>query len=229
MDQLALPGGVAEQASVPPVTRAQFARILGVDEAYVRRLAKQGRLALTDDAERPLVHVDPSLARLAATMDLSKRGVRERWAAYRAERGWLSERPDPMAQAAPAANMPPTPPPSSPACATSPEPSEYHRAQTDLARTMAALRFLELRQKSGEVAETAPMVRAVATISATFVGALDGLPDRLAQQLAAEADPAACHALLTAAVERIRIELQRALDELARKAGAPAPAPAPAS
>jgi hypothetical protein len=213
MDQPQDAGGSAAPAAADQaVTCTEFSRIYGCDEAYIRRLRDRGRLAL-DDQRRVLV--DASLRKIAETRDLAKTGVVERWNAHRAARGLppavdlpSSAPPPPAASAAPSALVPVAPP----------APSAFHQAQTALAATSAAIRGLELRKMSGDLAEWAPMARAMADVVTASRDAVLGLPDRLEGVLN----------LTPTQVEQLRAECERVCDTLhrtlldaARKTGAP--------
>jgi pyruvate/2-oxoglutarate dehydrogenase complex dihydrolipoamide acyltransferase (E2) component len=204
-------GNAAPAAADQAVSCTEFSRIYGCDEAYIRRLRDRGRLVL-DDQRRVLV--DASLRKIAETRDLAKVGVVERWNAHRAARGLPPavelQGSAPMQQAAPAATSA-TP-------AASPAPSAFHQAQTALAATNAAIRGVELRKMSGELAEWQPMARAMADVVTASRDAVLGLPDRLEGVLN----------LTPAQVEQLRAECERVCDTMhrtlldaARKAGAP--------
>ena len=212
MDQPQVAGGNAAPAAADQaVSCTEFSRIYGCDEAYIRRLRDRGRLVL-DDQRRVLV--DASLRKIAEGRDLAKSGVVERWNAHRAVRG-LPPAIDlagstPTQQAAPAATS---------ASAQAPaQPSAFHQAQTALAATNAAIRGVELRKMSGELAEWQPMARAMADVVTASRDAVLGLPDRLEGVL--NLAPAQVE-VLRAECERLCETMHRTLLDAARKAGAP--------
>lgn len=78
-----------------------------------------------------------------------------------------------------------------------------------LAHHNANIAAMEERRRAGELCDTTGVVIVMARIGSNFRTALERVADKLADRLAAEADPHACHQVINA-------ELQQALDQLAK-------------
>ena len=223
------------------VSKSDFARIYGCDPSYVTKLVKTGKAVTSTDGKRILV--EPTLRLIEATRDLSKQGVRERWAAYRA--GARLDQPDaaaavtrvdgaaqeaasdpsaPLAaaiaaSAAGAASPPPVQASAPPSEASAPNArrSDFQLAQADLTRAQAELKKLELRQLAGELVESVAVLKAIADFGIALRDAMLGRPDRLAMQLAAETDARRVHALLLADDERTVATFAASVDALRRR------------
>lgn len=74
---------------------------------------------------------------------------------------------------------------------------------------------LKAKQAAAELVEVARVNQAVVTLAAMTRSALERIPDRLADSLAAESNPTACSALLTVAIDAVLSDLAR--DALALK------------
>lgn len=71
------------------------------------------------------------------------------------------------------------------------------------------------RQKAGELVELLAVEKACADITAQTRNALERIPDKLADRLAAESDPFACRELLLAEIEQTLTDLSAALNAMA--------------
>ena len=78
-----------------------------------------------------------------------------------------------------------------------------------LAHHNANIAAMEERRRAGELCDTAGVVIVMARIGSNFRTALERVADKLADRVAAEADPHACHQVINA-------ELQQTLDQLAK-------------
>ena len=78
-----------------------------------------------------------------------------------------------------------------------------------LAHHNANLAAMEERRRSGELCETSAVVMTMTTIGSNFRTALERVADKLADRVAAEADPHACHQIISA-------EIGQALQQLAK-------------
>lgn len=74
---------------------------------------------------------------------------------------------------------------------------------------------MDERKRAGELCETAMVVKYLTDVAANFRTSLERISDKLADRLAAETDPHACHTLLTA-------EINQALAQLAADCAASA-------
>jgi len=200
------------------VSKSAFAKIYGCAQSYVTKLKDLNRLVLSEDGKR--VNVEASLRLIEATGDPSKLGVRERWEAYR---NGLSLDDIPAA----ALNLP------APSAALASDASTgkrsagegsssaYHQARTEKEQIDAQLKKIELLKLQGQIAEVAPILRAVHDTHAAAKAALLQLPDRLTQLIAPETDPLKVHELLTRECERVCEVMQREIQRLRTAAEVP--------
>lgn len=191
------------------VTKTEYARMRGVSDRYVRKLARKGRLALTDDGR---VKVADSDALVAATRDPSRGGKRAAGALGEPGRApsaaWQVE-------AAPAAA--PAPAPASAAAAGQSATDGTSGDLVHAASYAEAQRLHKLEQirrmrlvnarDAGALVLADEVKRIAASRARQAQSALMGIPDRLCLSLAAEADPDRCHALLLAEIRNVCAEL----------------------
>lgn len=192
------------------VSKSAFAKIYGCAQSYVTKLKDLNRLVLSEDGKQ--VNVEASLRLIEATGDPSKLGVRERWEAYR--NGQRLEDVPVTSVAEPAAPAAEKRSKGGGDGAT----SAYHQARTEKEQIDAQLKLIELRKLQGQIAEIAPIVRAVHDTHAAARSALLQMPDRLAQMLAPETDPAKVHELLRLECERVCEVMARELQRLREQA-----------
>lgn len=192
------------------ISKSAFAKVYGCAQSYVTKLKDLNRLVLSEDGK--LVNVEASLRLIEATGDPSKLGVRERWEAYRNGQSLES-----LPAATPSEPAPPAG--DKKAKAADSAPSAYHQARTDKEQIEAQLKLIELRKLQGQIAEIAPIVRAVHDTHVAARSALLQMPDRLAQMLAPETDPAKVHELLRMECERVCEVMAREIQRLREQAG----------
>jgi hypothetical protein len=84
---------------------------------------------------------------------------------------------------------------------------DYHAARTLREYSEAQRAALKFRQEIGEMVDAASVTRAVTTWAATIRSALERIPDKLADRVAAEVDSVACHALMTAEIDLVLADL----------------------
>lgn len=166
-------------------TKSQFARILGVRPSYVTKLAKAGRLVMTEDGRR--VDVDASMDRIRATRDPGRRGVADRLPGQAAEPTPSAAEiaGDEAAEAAPA----------------SPSDVSYAAARAMREHYQAQKARLDYELMLGRLCETDAVRAAGMDIGIRMRQALERLPDRLAPELAPCTDPARVRALLVEHIE----------------------------
>lgn len=190
------------------VTKSAFAKIYGCGLSYITKLKDLNRLVLSDDGK--LVNVEASLRMIESTGDPSKLGVRERWEAYRDGRTL-----DDVPAAAPAAEPVPA---QGKRAMSSDNGSAYHQARTEKEQIEAQLKGIELRKLQGQIAEVAPILKAVHDTHAAARSALLQMPDRLSQMLAPESDPLKVHEMLRQECERVCEVMVRELQRLRERA-----------
>lgn len=195
------------------ISKSAFAKVYGCAQSYVTKLKDLNRLVLSEDGK--LVNVEASLRLIEATGDPSKLGVRERWEAYR--NGQSLDAIAPVQTAAPGSESENA---ARPARAEKEAgTSAYHQARTDKEQIEAQLKLIELRKLQGQVAEIAPIVRAVHDTHVAARSALLQMPDRLTQLVAPESDPAKVHEMLRRECERVCEVMAREIQRLREQSG----------
>lgn len=192
------------------VSKSAFAKIYGCAQSYVTKLKDLNRLVLSEDGKQ--VNVEASLRLIESTGDPSKLGVRERWEAYRSGQSLdeAATAQPPVADQAPAAPRR--------VAAGDGASSAYHQARTEKEQIDAQLKKIELQKLQGQIAEVAPILRAVHDTHAAARSALLQLPDRLAQLIAPETDPQKVHELLRLECERVCDVMRREIERLRERA-----------
>lgn len=194
------------------VTRAEFARQMGVNRSTVTRWAEQGRLVLLTDGS-----VDAAASRLRIDQTSGGRDdVAARHAAARARNGAQDA---PAGQGGTASITPPVD--NAPAGLESSRPPGVEtRADAQARKESAAADLLEieLQEKRGSMLPADQAEAAFRAVGAAVRAALDVLPDQTAPLVAPVTDLDECHALLSdacrhalaavgAALDRARVEL----------------------
>lgn len=189
-------------------TQAEFAALMGWTPGRVSQLKKAGRLVLTADGR---VDVERSQALIQSTATPSKQGVAERHARERAGlRGPGLVRRDPPA------HDPADDADGSLVVTESADQIALRRARAaaDREEELAALARMERLREEGRSLDRAAAERAMTDAATATRTALERLADKLALPLAAESDPNAVHALITAAVDEICDDLAQVADDL---------------
>ena len=172
----------------PPaeLSQAEFAELIGVKPPMVTRYKQRGRLVMTADGKR--VDVVKSIARLRDGHDPARGGDRTAPAAR--ETGAARGQSDmPTAREA-----------------FGPSPTGVLVYQDEAARekrAAAQLRELELAERAGALVPAADVEFQVFNMARAAREALMSIPDRVATIVAAEADAATVHALLTAECRKV--------------------------
>lgn len=182
------------------VSKSTFAKIYGCAPSYVTKLIDEKKIVLSEDGKK--VNVDASLTMLKITSDPSKQGVRDRWSAYRDGKSII----DVPAQLACADDAPPA---GRRGGVPDSGGSEYHKARTQSEQVKAKLQELDLLERLSQVAQVAPIIKAVLDTHMGARAAVMQLPDRLSQLIAPETDPQKVHEILRLECERICDQVQR--------------------
>lgn len=201
-------------STLAAVTRAEFARQMGVNRSTVTRWAEAGRLVVLADGR---IDAEASRHRLAQTTG-GRDDVAARHAAGRAQIG-----PQGATQGQGSHNH--TPPlVDNPATAREPArsgiPETRADAQARKESAAADLLEIELQEKRRSLLPAAEAEAAFRAIGAAVRAALDVLPDQTAPLVAPVTDLDECHALLAdacrnalaavgAALEREKVQLQK--------------------
>ena len=174
---------------------ATFARIARFKPSYVHQLKKDGRLVLAEDGKQ--IRVRESLERIEQTKSPDKAAVAARHAAARGE-GAQGPSQSPQAPAG--------------ATAAQDDPrvgNSYQAARAVREKYLAMEAKRAYEHAIGKLLEAAHVEAALADAVTTLRSQLEGLPDILASDVAAEADEARCRALIADAVEQQLHELAR--------------------
>lgn len=86
---------------------------------------------------------------------------------------------------------------------------DFEAARAKRETHAANISEMEERRRAGELCETSSVLMTMTTIGSNFRTALERVADKLADRLAAEADPHTCHQIITT-------EITQALDQLAK-------------
>ena len=179
------------------VTMSAYARMRGCTHQAVSKAAKAGRITLING------RVDPEVADIQWARNTS---------AEQQQRGAPAqfELTQARAQAATQSSEAPL---SAPAGAEDDAPAESPllvREKSETERIRRRLLALELAEKEGELVKVADVERAYAAKLVAAREVLENLPDRLAAQLAALADPTKIHVLLA---DEVRLAISRLVGE----------------
>lgn len=165
--------------------QATIAKELGVTEGRVSQLKKQGMPVNGLDAARTWYadHVDPKFSpKLVPGIVLPSRAAMSALGAT--ADGSAAGLPEIIAEA-----------------------YDIQRARAKRETHEANLAELRERQALGELVEADRVRRAVSSLAAMVRSAFERIPDKLADRLAANADPQACHALLTGEIDLVLADL----------------------
>lgn len=176
------------------LTRAAFARLIGVDRSHVHRLEAAGRLVLSADGKRVLV--DESRSRIEQTSDPGRDDVRQRWADYRS--GAATEK----ATAAP---------PDTDTGQAQGVGRNYAAARAVKERYLALSAKLEYERALGKTVDADDVRKAAADAGAMLRALLENWPDQMAPVLAPVTDIDEVRRLLDDAVETVLGQLADAL------------------
>lgn len=180
------------------VNQSQFAALQGFSVGYVTKLKQQGRLVLTREGK---VDVEASVRRIRDTEDPNRSEVRARWRA---------ERPAPVNSAvtsdiAPGADA-----------ETSGDGSEmsYQDARAMKERFLALQAKTDYERSVGELVAASDVRLSGFNLGTLLRTALEGLPDRLAHELAAASEPEAIRGRLVEEIEDVLREISEGVQKL---------------
>lgn len=167
------------------LSKSAFARLQQFSAPYVSKLAKQGRLVLTENGQ---VLVAESIARIKQTADPAAQHVAERHAL---NKGQSTQTTAPI-EYKPAEHK-----------NTGITADDFHIARARRETHEANMAELKEQKIRGELVEALAVKRAITGNAVATRQALERLPDRLSTMLAAETDPAKIHALLTQELDEV--------------------------
>lgn len=185
-------------------TQAEFARLQRWKPSYVSQLKREGRLVLSEDGKSVLVA--ESIARVAATMDPAKDGVRARHAAARVTTT-PAPAPEPIAPQEPAGE---------PGAAGIDGIGYQHwRERSERAKALGLERDNAIA--AGRLLDAGEVAKAVGSAATALRTRLEGLPDVLAPQLAPLDDEARIRGLLAEEIEHALSECARGFAQLGKE------------
>jgi len=175
------------------VSRAEFARMIGRDRAWVTRLAQNGRLKLADDGR---VLVEESKALMEQT-----RGARDD----------VQRRHEEHRQQAAREYVPPDP-------NDSMEKARRVRAVSEARRSaaLAEMEELELKRARGAVIDREQVELAMRSVGASLGALLDVMAPQLAPLVAPVADLDECHAVIAQYGRDLRTRFAEACERQAK-------------
>lgn len=168
-------------------TQSEFAALLGKNKSHITRLKQAGRIVLTAEG---LVDVEKSQALIAATADPSRNAQVE----ARANEQMRQEHSAPL------------PPPAQPQQESSIG-NSFAAAKAVNEKYKALTAKLEYEQASGKLVDASEARLFAADLAATFRGALEVLPDRLAPELVPLNETETIRALLVESFEQVLTDI----------------------
>lgn len=168
------------------VNQAEFAALLGKDKSHITRLKQAGRIVLTAEG---LVDVEKSQALIAATADPSRAAQVE----ARANEQMRQE------------HSAPSPPPAQQQESSIGNSFAAAKAVNEKYKALTAK--LEYEQASGKLVDASEARLFAADLAATFRGALEVLPDRLAPELVPLNETETIRALLVESFEQVLTDI----------------------
>lgn len=165
-------------------TQSEFAAILGKDKSYVTRLKQAGRLVMSDG----LVDVEKSQALIAATADPSRNATALLPASDQQQSGLDSRNETHVGDS-------------------------YQTSKAVNEKYKALTAKLEYERASGKLVEADAVRLFAADLGATFRGALEILPDRIAAELVPLSDIDAVRAVLVEAFEQVLLDLSQKIEK----------------
>lgn len=167
-------------------TQSEFAALLGKNKSHITRLKQSGRLVLTAAG---LVDVEKSQALIAATADPSRAAQVEARANEQMRQEHAAPLPPPAQQQQDAIG------------------NSFQTAKAVNEKYKALTAKLEYEQASGKLVDAGEARLFAADLAATFRGALEVLPDRLAPELVPLNETETIRALLVESFERVLTDL----------------------
>lgn len=174
---------------MPLISQAEYARRRAVSRPAVTQAVKEGRISLIDGK------IDPEVADI-------------QWAKNTRN----PKTPSPPAPLADRSSTDPLPDTAIPQIAY-----DLQLARAKRETHEANIAEMKERQKAGELVELVAVEKTSADIFAQTRNALERIPDKLAERLAAETDTFACRELLITEIEQTLADLAAALTAMAEQ------------
>lgn len=175
-------------------TKAEYAQRKGVSRPAISQAIRAGRVVVRDDGR---VDVEASDRVWDAKTD-PLQSLRANAPKRRAQA--LVDEPQRLPPAAVGSEPPPP---------LSRVIYDFENARAKRETHAANIAEMEERKRAGELCETSAVLMTMTTIGSNFRTALERVADKLADRVAAEADPHACHQIIS-------VEISQALEQLAK-------------
>lgn len=182
-------------------TKAEYAQRKGVSRPAISQAIRAGRVVVVEDGRVDVEASDRVWDAKTDTLQSLRANAPKRRAQALADEPHRSQPPaDRSGQGAGG---------SEPAAPLSRVIYDFESARAKRETHAANIAEMEERKRAGELCETSAVLMTMTTIGSNFRTALERVADKLADRVAAEADPHACHQIISA-------EITQALEQLAK-------------
>lgn len=182
---------------MPTCTKAEYAHRKGVSRPAISQAIRAGRVVVLEDGRVDVEASDRVWDAKTDTLQSLRANAPKRRAQALADEPHRS------------------PPPAERATANEPDAPlsrviyDFESARAKRETHAANIAEMEERKRAGELCETSAVLMTMTTIGSNFRTALERVADKLADRVAAETDPHACHQIISA-------EITQALEQLAK-------------
>ena len=182
-------------------TKAEYAQRKGVSRPAISQAIRAGRVVVVEDGRVDVEASDRVWDAKTDTLQSLRANAPKRRAQALADEPHRSQPPaDRPVQGAGG---------SEPAAPLSRVIYDFESARAKRETHAANIAEMEERKRAGELCETSAVLMTMTTIGSNFRTALERVADKLADRVAAETDPHACHQIISA-------EITQALEQLAK-------------
>jgi hypothetical protein len=182
-------------------TKAEYAQRKGVSRPAISQAIRAGRVVVLEDGRVDIEASDRVWDAKTDTLQSLRANAPKRRAQALADE---PHRPPPPADRAGQGAAA-----SEPAAPLSRVIYDFESARAKRETHAANIAEMEERKRAGELCETSAVLMTMTTIGSNFRTALERVADKLADRVAAETDPHACHQIISA-------EITQALEQLAK-------------
>jgi hypothetical protein len=176
-------------------SKSEYARRKGVSPAAITKAARARRVVTLPDGRIDVIASDALWDRKTDAVQSARANAPKRRAAAIAQ----AVQPNPAPTALPEAQPVPL----------NKVIYDFEAARAKRETHAANIAEMEERKRAGELCETSAVLMTMTTIGSNFRTALERVADKLADRVAAESDPHACHQIISA-------EILQALDQLSK-------------
>ncbi len=182
-------------------TKAEYAQRKGVSRPAISQAIRAGRVVVRTDGLVDVEASDRMWDKKTDTLQSLRANAPKRRAQALADEPHRSSPPADRPGQGAAGSEPPAP--------LSRVIYNFESARAKRETHAANIAEMEERKRAGELCETSAVLMTMSTIGSNFRTALERVADKLADRVAAEADPHACHQIISA-------EITQALEQLAK-------------